>query len=282
MLRPPLNIPSVPGVYIFRDAKNKPLYIGKAVNLRARVRSYFTKRLTNPRLIKLVETATCLDWKTTESDIEALLLEAQLIKSYRPLFNISLRDDKQYAYVVITGDIFPRIFITHQPKQDPTGDYIGPFTDASALKIMLNRLRRAFPFCTCRQSHHRFCLNYHLEKCLGYCCLKTATSQTIGTKKAYPKNIKAVREILSGKKNTLLASLEKEMLTLAKHDRLETAIKLRDQLEKIRRIFHNATIISRVPEPITLLAELQTALALPTLPQRIESYDISELLNRTD
>src|SRR3989338_7759349 len=111
----PADIPTHPGVYIFRDSKHKPLYIGKAVNLRARTKAYFAKNLNNNRLAQMVTTAAKLDWQVTDSEIEALILESQLIKKFKPRFNIMLRDDKQYFYVEITDEEFPKIFITHRP-----------------------------------------------------------------------------------------------------------------------------------------------------------------------
>src|SRR3989338_10756691 len=117
MEKQPAGIPQTSGVYIFRDSKNKPLYIGKAVNLRARTKAYFAKNLNNNRLAHMVATAIKLDWQVTDSEVEALILESQLIKKFKPRFNIMLRDDKQYFYVEITSEEFPKIFITHQPTQ---------------------------------------------------------------------------------------------------------------------------------------------------------------------
>src|SRR3990167_7345698 len=108
------KIPTGPGVYFFRDKQRSILYIGKAVNLRNRLKSYFAKQPDNPRIAKLLEEAASVDWQITDSEIEALISESQLIKKYRPPFNIMLRDDKQYFYVGFTNEQFPKIFLSHQ------------------------------------------------------------------------------------------------------------------------------------------------------------------------
>src|SRR3990167_7873088 len=196
----PADIPTHPGVYIFRDSKHKPLYIGKAVNLRARTKAYFAKNLNNNRLAQMVTTAAKLDWQVTDSEIEALILESQLIKKFKPRFNIMLRDDKQYFYVEITNEEFPKIFITNRPGADIFADIcvparqvpkgtrqkaedvkdkynfgtgaLGPFTDGTALKTTLRWLRKVFPYCTCKQKHNLPCLNSHIGQCSGICCIK--------------------------------------------------------------------------------------------------------------
>src|SRR3989344_9006193 len=140
------KIPQKPGVYFFQDKKQKFLYIGKAVNLKKRLVSYWSKD-HNPRLNKMLELAVKVGWQETDSEIEALILESQLIKKHRPAFNIMLRDDKQYFYVAFTKEVFPKVLISHQQKD------IGPFTDGGALKTTLKFLRRIFPYCTCKQTH---------------------------------------------------------------------------------------------------------------------------------
>src|SRR3989338_1830790 len=266
----PADIPTHPGVYIFRDSKHKPLYIGKAVNLRARTKAYFAKNLNNNRLAQMVTTAAKLDWQVTDSEIEALILESQLIKKFKPRFNIMLRDDKQYFYVEITDEEFPKIFITHQPTP------FGPFTDGTALKTTLRWLRKIFLYCTCKQKHNLPCLNFHIGQCLGYCCLKNSYQETRNKQpREYKKNIRAITEILSGRKTNLAKKLEREMGLLAKRGRLEDAIKLRNQLARLNRVFKNAEI-NQASEN-TALEQLQQLLKLPSIPRRIESYDVSNI-----
>lgn len=286
LTRKQIKIPTNPGVYFFKDAKGGILYIGKAANLKSRIRSYFDSRPKDPRITKMLASASRVDFQETDSEIEALILESQLIKKHQPLFNIMLRDDKQYFYVIFTGETFPKIFITHQPKGLPFEALAkeGPFTDGTALKITLKMLRRIFPYCTCKQKHNNYCLNYHLGNCPGFCCLKRET--TVGQVVAYKKNVAAIKEILSGKKKSLIKRFEKEMNTLAKKGNLEKAIEFRDKIEKLKRIFENARIITErrdfdiskyQSDDRGVLEELKRKLGLKNIPHRIEGYDISNI-----
>ncbi|MEK9157825.1 MAG: GIY-YIG nuclease family protein, partial [Patescibacteria group bacterium] len=253
-------MPDSSGVYKFQDNKKQDIYIGKASSLKKRLLSY--TKTTDSRINKMIVSATNLIHLETDSDIEALILESQLIKQKRPQFNIMLRDDKQYFFVAFTNDEYPRIFLTHQPNStggtslspvaeggprsgqgevsqrralaasriasgtDGTGskglgkrivppvNYIGPFTEGTSLKTTLKFLRNIFPYCTCTQKHHNFCLNYHIGKCTGYCCLKGEQSKEQHQK--YLANVKAIRDTLSGKKSSLLKELKKEMTIAGK------------------------------------------------------------------
>ncbi|MBI2053075.1 MAG: GIY-YIG nuclease family protein, partial [Candidatus Ryanbacteria bacterium] len=181
--------PSSPGVYLFGDRRGKPLYIGKAANLRARLRSYLAPGWKE----NMLREAKTLGWHKLSSDIEALIEESRLIKEYKPRYNILFRDDKNYFFVVITRDKFPRIYLTHQPqgqkskikgqkskvksqrsktKNQKSSEYIGPFTDGNSIKRVLRLLRTAFPYCTCSSltRHKRRCVNAEIGKCLGFCC----------------------------------------------------------------------------------------------------------------
>lgn len=168
--------PQVPGVYFFRDRNGGVLYLGKAANLKNRLGSYFNKSPKDQRISKMLETAKKIDWQETDSEIEALILESQLIKKYRPPFNIMLRDDKQYFYVALTREDFPKLVITHQPlnakRSTLNTSFIGPFTDGIALKTALKLLRKIFSYCTCKQKHNNYCLNYHIGNCPGFRCEK--------------------------------------------------------------------------------------------------------------
>ena len=289
------KIPTGPGVYFFRDKQRRILYIGKAVNLRNRLKSYFAKQPDNPRIAKLLEEATSVDWQITDSEIEALISESQLIKKYRPPFNIMLRDDKQYFYVGFTNEQFPKIFLSHQIQNTKykilNTKFILPFTDGSALKTTLRLLRRIFPYCTCKQKHNNYCLNYHIGKCGGICCLKqsepNSKTQILNFKNEYKKNIWAIKDILSGKRTSLIKKLEKEMISLAKKEKFEEAAELRDKIEKLKKVFENAQILLNAKYLIlntrsghkqaNPLIELQAVLNLPYLPKRIEGYDISNI-----
>ncbi len=297
-------IPKRCGVYLFRDQRGRILYIGKAANLKNRLKSYFDKSPKNPRLQKMLEAVKRIDWQETDSEIEALILESRLIKKSRPLFNIMLRDGKQYFFVGFTKEDFPKLVITHQPlkkftvcsdqftenKKLPTNqlktehwllstNFIGPFTDGTALRITLKLLRRIFPYCTCKQKHNNYCLNYHIGNCLGYCCLKKeASAKEINS---YRKNIEAIKEMLNGRKTSLIKKMEKDMAAAAKKKDFERAIRLRDQLKKIKGIFENSKIIRELElknkESARGLDALKKTLNLPALPRRIEGYDVSNI-----
>ncbi|MDO8495853.1 MAG: GIY-YIG nuclease family protein [bacterium] len=282
------KLPTRPGIYLFKNSKNKPLYIGKALNLKNRLKSYL--KTSDPRLGQMILETKKINFIKTESDIEALILESQYIKKYRPDFNIVLRDDKQYGFVGFThstssgqAEEYPKIFITHQPIKNE--GFIGPFTDIGALKITLRLLRRIFPYCTCKQTHHNYCLNYHIGKCIGVCCLKHNEHKNKEHKR-YLKSIKAIKDILSGKKSSLIKKLEKEMKILSDQQEYEQALELQYKIEKLKRVFQNATIIENLKlknenysgqrdklAPI----ELQKLLKLKQLPARIEAYDIANI-----
>ena len=314
--------PTEPGIYIFTGDGGKKLYIGKASKIRVRLLSYL--KTTDPRVLKMISLAAGIKILKTNSEIEALILESQYIKKHKPVFNIMMRDDKQFGFVGFTKEKYPKIFLTHQPTKSVrdvgiVGDvrdenisnkrsgrtpqtseaikqHIGPFTDIGALKTTLRYLRRIFPYCTCKKPHNNFCLNYHIGKCPGFCCLKDSPerSRRIAEEKEYKKNIRAIKDILNGKKTFLLKGLEKEMIKLGKkaassltgeprqwREKFEEAIELRTKMEKIKRVFENTRIIhnadARTPNNLDTLSEFKKILKLPDVPNRIEGYDIANI-----
>ncbi len=280
-----LNAPQSPGIYIFKNGDDKPLYIGKALNLRSRLKSYSktSDPSANWRIQRMILETKKINFIETDSEIEALILESQYIKKYRPDFNITLRDDKQYGFVGFTQEKFPKVFITHQPAKNE--NFIGPFTDIGALKTTLRLLRKIFPYCTCKQTHHNYCLNYHIGKCIGVCCLKHNEHKNKEHKR-YLKSIKAIKDILSGKKSSLIKKLEKEMKILSDQQEYEQALELQYKIEKLKRVFQNATIIENLKlknerysdrQDNLALIELQKLLKLKQLPARIEAYDIADI-----
>jgi excinuclease ABC subunit C len=312
------KITSKPGVYIFTDSKNKKLYIGKASNLKRRLLSYLKTK--DQRILKMLSLAKKINIIESDSEIEAIILESKYIKKYKPVFNIMLRDDKNFFYIGFTKENFPKIFITHQPHKlqiinsnTQTGskiqntqntnqkqnykkletqnwkslsasiEWIGPFVDGTALKTTLKYLRKIFPYCTCKKPHNNFCLNYHIGKCLGLCCLKENSLQKnklplLDYETIYKRNIKSIKEILLGKKDSLLKDLEKEMIKFGKKQQFEKAIELRDKIEKIKKVFENAKIIKTFDQKNEeLITDLENILELKELPNRIESYDIANI-----
>ncbi len=310
------RIPPKPGIYIFSVrggsafGGKKILYIGKALNLKNRVKSYLKTdpryarsfgEARDTRIQKMLLEAEKTSFIQTDSEIEALILESQYIKKYQPPFNIMLRDDKQYFYVGFGGEKFSRIFLTHQPTVSSikgsvlrgsknlntkylslNANFVGPFTDGTALKTTLRLLRRIFLYCTCKQLHHNYCLNYHINKCPGFCCLKKPTTDNLQLT-TYENNIKAIKDILSGKKNTLIKQLEKEMKTLSNKQAFEKAMELQYKIKKLKRVFQNAQIVNNRPDVMVyhnknrILTLMQKELKLPNIPSRIEAYDIANI-----
>ncbi|MBI2674525.1 MAG: GIY-YIG nuclease family protein [Candidatus Yanofskybacteria bacterium] len=299
------KIPAKPGVYLFKNISGLNLYIGKASNLKNRIKQYV--KTADTRLQKMVSLAKRIKTIETDSEIEALILESQYIKRYKPAFNIMLRDDKQFGFVGFTKETYPKIFITHQPTKNQNAkikmqndnskcknfkaEFIGPFTDIGALKTTLLYLRRIFPYCTCKKPHNNFCLNYHIGKCPGICCLKTTNILNRSTKLSYDnfvelknryqKNVKAIKDILNGKKTSLLKKLEKEMIALGRKEEFEEAIELRNKIEKIKHVFENAQIIKSIDiskyQYKDTLKQIRRVFKLSNVPHRIEGYDVANI-----
>ena len=271
--------PTEPGVYFFWD-KNTIIYAGKATNLKSRLRSYFNAGNSDSRKVTMVERATRLTWQTAISPIEALIIEAKLIKQHKPYYNVSLRDDKQYFYVGFTEETCPRIFLIHQPAKTNNKiemEYIGPFTDGAALKRTLKLLRKIFPYRT-HKNMPKNCLWYTL----GLCPIsEKPTSEEI---KNCQNNIEAIKRILQGEIKRLVKNLKKEMLGYAKLENFEKAVKLRDQINGLENIYAHKKIIGdqtheHKNSPLNGLPES----LLEYLPKKdvsewlIEGYDISNI-----
>ena len=286
------SAPKTPGVYTWRSASNHILYIGKANDIRARLNSYLKAK--DPRILVMRQEAQAITWETVGTEIEALILESRLISQRKPKFNIVMRDDKQYAYVAFTDEQFPQPIVTHQAKspriKKPIKRLIGPFTDSGALTTTLRWLRGLFPYCTCKQKHHVKCLNAHMGKCPGYCCLKTprldssSPARQAATQKQiaeYRATVRALMDILEGKRDGLVARLERDMKKLGADHRLDEALALKNRIERIRRVFENAQLVAsrrklsaRHPGA---LAQLTENLGLAKPPLRIEGYDIAHI-----
>ena len=289
MKKQPQNIPKSPGVYFF-SAKKKIIYIGKAQNLKSRATSYFIGHDPDLRKQGMTAEADLLTWHQTESDVEALILEAELIKKYRPKYNVLMRDDKQYLYVGFTREGFSKIFFTHQPTKSKNANiksqrytnYVGPFTEAWAVRYILKTLRRAFPYCTCKEAHKRRCQMAEIGRCLGICCLnksKFGATEYANIKKVYQKNIRYIKNILSGKHKHVIKILTGEMKKSSAEQSYEAAGQIRNQLQALENIFKHRFIIKRdeVIYKNKGLEYLKNLLGLAKPPKRIEAYDISNI-----
>ncbi len=253
--------------------------MGKAANLKARLHSYTRSGWKE----EMLREASSVSWEELSSDIEALIREAELIKKLKPRHNIWMRDDKNYFFVAFTKDIFPRIYLTHQPfgsrsslKASPP-KYIGPFTEGGPLKNVLSLLRRAFPYCTCpvHTLHRRPCVNAELGRCLGFCCLRAPTIKK--NVQQYRSNITAIKKILMGKTRSLERELLKKMTKAATGRQYERARMYRDQVSALARIFAHSNYLKKdiVGERADALKLLRDTLHIKNIPERIECYDIS-------
>src|SRR5918999_52623 len=229
------HLPTSPGVYIFKDAADTVLYVGKAKNVRARVASYFNRSGDGrPKIAELRERVRQIDFIVTGSETEALVLEANLIKRHRPRFNASLKDDKSYPYIVVTtGDEYPRVFAT-RAAHDPRHRYFGPFPSASSVHATLDVLNKTFPFRKCRgpEPGRRSgvpCLNYHIGRSVAPC---------IGavSKEDYDKIVSDVIAFLEGRVDHLIREREAGMRESAREMDFERAAKLRDELSALTHV----------------------------------------------
>jgi excinuclease ABC subunit C len=236
------GLPTQPGVYIMRDAKRRVIYVGKAINLRNRVRSYFQDSAGHTgKTQQLVLEVADLDWIVTQSELEALILECELIKKYRPRFNIRLKDDKRYPYIKVTlQEDFPRFLIVRNMQRDGAR-YFGPFTSGQAVRRSLELLRRLFPYRTCdleeQARQRRPCLYYHLGLCPGPC---------IGaiSKEDYRAIIDRACLFLEGKQEQVLVQLNEEMEAAAEALEFERAAKLRDTIDAVTRVIETQRVVS--------------------------------------
>lgn len=224
-------LPEKPGVYLMHDAEGKVIYVGKAVVLKNRVRSYFRNLASHsPKVRAMVAKITEIETIVTSSEVEALILECNLIKKYRPRYNISLKDDKTYPYLKITmQEDFPRLFATRRQSRDGA-KYYGPYADAGAMHATVKLLRSMFPLRTCRNMNpDRPCLNYHIKRCLAPCA-------GLVSKAEYNQMIKSVCMVLDGRTTELERELKQRMQDAAENYAFEEAARLRDQLQAVERL----------------------------------------------
>lgn len=237
----PKTISSLPGCYLYKDARGKVLYVGKAKNLKKRVSQYFqySKEL-EPKIRKMLFLAVAVDTIEVGSEMEALILEANLIKKYRPKYNAALKDDKSYSWIVITKEPFPRVFTVRKIKLFAKERLFGPYPSGSALYSTLNFLYSLFPYRRCKHpisadlnekdmKEIRRCFYYHL----GQCVVKP--DGTI-SKEDNNKNINHIILFLRSRKHNLIEKLEKEMKALSKSKKYEEAARIRDQIDALNTI----------------------------------------------
>lgn len=224
-------LPNRPGVYLMRDEKGKIIYVGKAVVLKNRVRSYFRNLAAHtPKVKALVAKVHDIETIVTYNEMEALILECNLIKEHRPRYNISLKDDKSYPYLKVTlQEEFPRIYVTRRIMRDGA-KYYGPYADAGALHATVKLIREMFPLRNCRKmSQNRPCLQYHIKQCLAPCAGYVSPEE-------YGKMIKAVSLLVEGRTSDVVKDLKRRMNAAAEGFFFEEAARLRDQLQAVGRL----------------------------------------------
>jgi excinuclease ABC subunit C len=235
------SIPFKPGVYVFKNEKEHVLYVGKAKNLRSRLRSYFQKSShLDPRKTAMIRNVKDFSYIVTDNELEALALEANLIKQYRPKFNVILRDDKNYPYLKLTvNEEWPRLEIVRRIKKDGAL-YFGPYVPAGSMWETLAFIRRNFQIRGCRYSLDkpmRPCIQYQMGKCVAPCAGKISRED-------YLKLVNEIILFLKGEKKGLLEELEKRMLKFSEEMNFEEAAKIRDRIKALRRAWESQKVVA--------------------------------------
>ena len=230
------SLPTLPGVYQFKNKRDKIIYIGKAKNLRNRVRSYFqNKKHQSSKTVAMMKNIHDLDWIVVDNEVEALLTEANLIKEYTPRYNVLMKDDKSYPYIQITNEPFPQVLLVRKIKKDGS-KYYGPFTDSRRLRAILKVLHKIFPIRSCSfhlddgvisEKKVSLCLDYHIKRCEGPC-------EGLVSEKEYQKMINRVDSFMKGDTNTIEKYIESKMLSASKNMLYEDAVIYRDQLNAVQ------------------------------------------------
>jgi excinuclease ABC subunit C len=280
------QFPTTPGVYLMKDDKGVVLYVGKAKNLRNRASHYFTQAAADDmRTADLVPLIADIDFVAAESEVDALLLEARLVKDIQPRFNVELKDDKTFPYLQIRiREDFPRVEFTRKPRRRGVKLY-GPFTSARTLRRAIQVLQRIFQFRTCsldidaddpRWRWFRPCLLHSIHQCTAPCNFRV-------TKEEYRKQIRKLRMVMEGKKGRLLAEMEKEMREASEALLFEKAARLRDDIAALQKLGERGDVERDAqPEVFPIdpkkgLAGLRKVLGLTQTPRTIEGVDIAHL-----
>lgn len=276
-------------MYWYSDDQGQVLYVGKAKNLKNRLLSYRSLNQLLPKTRQLVETATRTQFLTTASEFEALLLEAQLVKTYQPKFNILLKDDKSPLYIAVTKEDFPRVIVLRKHKALDTSvikSFYGPFASSFQARSVLRTIRKAFPFCTSKRSskNQRACFYYYLHQCPGVCVGKA-------NKQDYARNIQAIEALLAGKRKSVEMALKKEIEISSHRQAFEKAHELKSQLLTLQKVVQeyrlrpSESVLPQLQEDVALegLIHLRRLLSQAfSLPgdyplTRIETFDISNI-----
>src|SRR5919197_1206227 len=249
------SIPDAPGAYLFRDADGRVIYAGKALSLRKRLASYWGRPL-HARTEAMIDQAEAVEWIVATTEVDALMLEYNLIKAHRPRFNVRYRDDKSYPYLALTmGERWPRARVMRGPKRKDVR-YFGPYGHAYAIRETLDALTRVFPVRTCSDSFFdqraragRPCLYYDIGRCAGPCVPEI----TGVTEERYRADVEALSEFLSGHERPIFERLEREMREAAERKEYELAAKHRDQITAARRALESQEMVLSRPEDLDVV-----------------------------
>src|ERR1700739_1434011 len=235
-----------PGIYKYFDEKDELVYVGKAKNPRKRVSSYFTKTFTTYKTHELVQRIRRIEFTIVNSEQDAFLLENSLIKQFQPKFNINLKDDKSYPYIVIKNEPFPRVFLTRK-KIDDGSEYLGPYTSVGKVRELLNFIKQTIQLRTCSlnltekniaKGKYKVCLEYHLGNCKGPC-------EGLQTPEDYAAGLVQLKNILKGQLSPLIQEFKKEMRELAERMNFEKAEMVRKKIEHLENYESRSVIVSR-------------------------------------
>ncbi|MEG8947571.1 excinuclease ABC subunit UvrC [Rosettibacter firmus] len=239
------NIPALPGIYQFKNEKGKVIYVGKAKNLRNRVRSYFQKNIDSPKTAALVSKIHDIELIITDNEIEALVLENNLIKELKPRYNVNLKDDKSYPYIKVTNEPYPQIYPTRNIVKDGS-KYFGPYTDVKNMKQSLRLINKVFKIRSCKyeiteeaiqKKKFKVCLDYHIKKCDGPC-------EGLISQYQYNQMVNQVVKVLRGKTDDLIEELKQQMNEAAEKLEFEKAAELRDRIEQLQIYSSKQKVVS--------------------------------------
>jgi len=239
------SVPALPGIYQFKDKNGKVIYVGKGKNLRNRVRSYFHSNVDSPKTLALVKRVRDFQIIVTDSEVEALVLENNLIKELRPRYNINLKDDKTFPYIRVTNEPYPQIYSTRQVVQDGS-KYFGPYTNVKDMKQSLRMINQTFRIRSCKyyidqesidKKKIKLCLDYHIKKCDGPC-------EGLISESEYKKMVYRVMQVLKGKTDELISELKTEMQNHSENFEFEKAAQIRDMIGKLKVYASKQKIVS--------------------------------------
>lgn len=220
------SFPNLPGCYLYKDKKEKVIYVGKAKNLKKRISNYFTKKDLDSKTKSLVSNISKIDFIITNSEIEAFLLEDSLIKKYKPKYNINLKDSKSYSYLAFTNENFPRLVVVRKGEKQKFNPLFGPFVSGEKREILQKNINKIFKLRTCKKLPNKKCLRYDLDLCSGPCINKISVED-------YGDDVKRASLFLKGETEQILKKIKDEMSLASKKRDYESAIKLRNQKQAI-------------------------------------------------